>query len=80
MDEIKSKYFNFNQSSKFKDHLISEYEGWNSLLVTKFEIKKEKILTSENINLQYPELNGKQKIFVITQGNLQIKLTLIQER
>ena len=40
MGEIKSKYFNFNQSLKSNGHFISEYKGWNSLLVTKFYIKK----------------------------------------
>ena len=73
MSEIKSKYFNFKGSLKSNDHFISEYKGWNSLLVTKFDIKKGKVLDSSHINSRYPELNGKQKIFVATKGVLQIK-------
>ena len=73
MGEIKSKYFNFNQSLKSNGHFISEYKGWNSLLITKFDMKKGKVLDNNHINSRYPELNGKQKIFVTTKGVLQIK-------
>ena len=73
MDQIKSKYFNFSRLQKSNGHLISEYKGWNSLLVTKFDIKKGKILDSNYISSHYPELNNKQKIFVITKGIFQMK-------
>ena len=62
MDQIKSKYFDFNKSQKSNSYLVSEYRGWNSLLVAKFDIKKGKILDSNYISSHYPELNGKQKI------------------
>ena len=40
MNKIPSKYFDFNTSEKFQDKYISEYTGWNSLLIAKIEIKK----------------------------------------
>lgn len=73
MDQTKSQYFNFSESLKFQDQSISEYKGWNSLFIIKFELKKGKILNNNNINSHYPELIEKQKIFVITKGIIKIK-------
>ncbi len=73
MELIKSKFFNFEKPLKSNGHDLCEYNGWNSLLVTKFVIKKQEILNHEQVNSYYPDLKEKQKIFVVTKGVLEME-------
>ena len=73
MEQTKSQYFSFGELAKIHDQSISEYKGWNSLFIIKFELKKGKTLDNHNINSHYPELADKQKIFVITKGVINMK-------
>ena len=51
----------------------SHYLGWNSLVITKYEILENKILDDKMIDVSYPDLKNKQKIFVIVKGALEFK-------
>ena len=73
MNKIPSKYFDFNTSEKFQDKYISEYTGWNSLLIAKIEIKKGLSFNDNFINSKYSDLKEKQKIFVIIKGSVKTK-------
>ena len=69
----KSNYFNFNELSKSDDLNGSEYRGWNGLSIIKFNILKGKSLSDSFINSHYHDLREKEKIFVITKGNVELK-------
>ena len=48
--QIKSRYFNYNELSKSRGHIASEYiKGWNGLYVVKFAITKGKDLWSNGL-------------------------------
>jgi len=69
----KSNYFNFNELSKSDDLNGSEYRGWNGLSIIKFNILKGKSLSDSFINSHYHDLREKEKIFVVTKGNVELK-------
>ena len=52
----------------------SHYLGWNSLIIAKFEITKNKMLDDRIIDSTYPDLKDKQKIFIVTKGVLELKI------
>ena len=69
----KSKYFNLNKSQNFNNILFSSYDGWNSLVVAKFNLKKNDYIDANYINEQFPELKNKQKIFVTIKGSIKLE-------
>ena len=68
-----SKYFDFSQHHKINNVSFSDYNGWNSLLVVKFSMKKNDFIDDKKINDQYPDLQRKQKIFVVTKGQIKLE-------
>ena len=59
-DKTKSKFFNFKKKSSPNEIEISDYLGWNSLIIVKFKILKNKTFDNIIIDLNYPELKNKQ--------------------
>jgi len=72
--KINSKYFNFNDLSKRIDNTtIFNYVGWSGLYVTKFLIPQNNKISSSQLNELFPDLINKEKIFVMTKGNIEFK-------
>ena len=70
----KTVYFNFKELSKpIGEATVFNYVGWSGLHVTKFFIPKGKKITNSLINEFHPDLNNKEKIFVTTEGNIELK-------
>lgn len=72
--DISSKFFNFKKKLISDEFIISDYMGWNSLKIVKFETIRDKILDYKLIDLNYPELKNKQKIFIVTKGYLEFEI------
>ena len=73
MQQQSSKYFDFIKDNK-DSHLISNYLGWNSLLVVKFQLNKGSFLDNSEIDNKFNDLKGKQKIIVVVSGFLEIEI------
>ncbi len=72
--EINSKYFDFKEQAKELNGIkIFEFNGWSGLDIIKFLIPKEVKISHYQINDLYPKLAEKEKIFVITEGNIKLK-------
>ena len=66
----KSTYFNFDESSSLNEKVnISNFKGWSGLSVTRFQMSKNSVVDSDEINSKFPQLNDKEKIFVIIEGS-----------
>ena len=71
---INSKFFYFKQKLISEELIISDYMGWNSLKIVKFETIRDKIIDNKTIDLNYPEIKNKQKIFIVTKGYLEFEI------
>ena len=68
-----TNFFKFN--NKINDtYELSDYLGWNGLIVAKFELKEGLFLSISNIDYRFKDLIGKQKIFVVVKGCLEIEI------
>ena len=66
----KSTYFNFDESGFLNEKVnISNFKGWSGLSVTRFQMSKNSVVDSDEINSKFPQLNDKEKIFVIIEGS-----------
>ena len=73
MQTQSSNFFKFN--NKINDtYELSDYLGWNGLIVAKFELKQSLFLSVSNIDNTFKDLIGKQKIFVVVKGCLEIEI------
>ena len=67
-------YFNFKELSKpMGEASVFNYVGWSGLHVAKFFIPKGKKITNSLIDESHPDLYNKEKIFVTTEGNIELK-------
>ena len=76
MDNIQSKYFNFNdnyRNLKTKVELF-HYSGWNSLFIIKIHLKKNEIVDFNLIDKNFTKIKDKQKIFVLIDGECNFKI------
>lgn len=73
INEITSKYFNFNLLNEFKENEVSKYEGWHGLYLIKINLKKNEELSSNYLKNKFPEIYNKEKILVVVKGQLQIE-------
>ena len=73
-NKIESNFFNFEKKILTNEIKTSHYLGWNSLMIAKFEITKNKMLDDRIIDSTYPDLKDKQKIFIVTKGVLELKI------
>tara|TARA_B110000027_G_C16037296_1_gene263695 strand:+ start:541 stop:801 length:261 start_codon:yes stop_codon:yes gene_type:complete len=73
-NKIESNFFNFEKKILTNEIKTSHYLGWNSLIIAKFEITKNKMLDDRIIDSTYPDLKDKQKIFIVTKGVLELKI------
>ena len=71
---INSKFFYFKQKLISEEFIISDYMGWNSLKIVKFETIRDKIFDNKTIDVNYPEIKNKQKIFIVTKGYLEFEI------
>ena len=72
--KTQSQYFNFDNLLKSKEGAdIYSYTGWNGLNVSKLKITKGENLSSSYINSCFPELEEKEKIFVINEGCIEFE-------
>ena len=69
----KSNYFHFNELLNSKDCNFFEYRGWNGLSIVKLNILKGNTLNDSFIDSHYTDLIDKEKIFVVTKGNMELK-------
>ena len=70
-DQIKSKFFNFEKKISNNEINTSHYLGWNSLVITKYEILENKILDDKMIDIA--TISKITKNFVIVKGALEFK-------
>ncbi len=73
-NNINSKFFYFKKKLISEEFIISDYMGWNSLKIVKFETIRDKIFDNKTIDVNYPELKNKQKIFIVTKGYLEFEI------
>jgi quercetin dioxygenase-like cupin family protein len=67
-------YFNFDKKEILDQVNISKFTGWNELQVCKLEMKKDQNLNSEQINLYFPKIALKEKIFIVVKGKVTINI------
>ena len=69
-----SNYFNFKDLSKSIGNIVFfNYIGWSGLYVTKFLIPHGGKLTNLQLDNLFSDLSNKEKIFIITKGNIEFK-------
>ena len=73
-NNINSQFFYFKKKLISEEFIISDYMGWNSLKIVKFETIRDKIFDNKTIDVNYPELKNKQKIFIVTKGYLEFEI------
>tara|TARA_E500000178_G_scaffold162454_1_gene162006 strand:- start:98 stop:793 length:696 start_codon:yes stop_codon:yes gene_type:complete len=67
----KSTYFNFDKFNFLNEKVnISNFKGWSGLSVTRFQMSKNSVMVSDEIDSKFPQLNDKEKIFVIIEGSI----------
>jgi len=70
LNKDKSSYFEFEKSTSLDLCSFSKYTGWNSLIVIKINLKKDKNLTYDFIRSKFSEIYNKEKILVVVKGVL----------
>ncbi len=73
MQQQPSNYFDFIKDNK-DNQITSNYLGWNSLLVAKFQLNKGSFLDNSKIDNKFNDLKSKQKIIVVVSGSLEIEI------
>ena len=70
----KSRFFKFKKKNKNNTPLISEYSGWNGSKVIKIKFKLGQIIDNNFIVKKFSTIANKEKILVITSGQLKIEI------
>ena len=73
-NKVKSNFFRFDKKFASDDLKVSNYLGWNSLNIAKFDIIKNTTLNNVKIDSWYPNLKKEQKIFLVTKGSLEFNI------
>ena len=69
-----SKYFGLFNIFNRKNFSISEFKGWNGLLLIKLNFKKGSVINSTLIKSKFFDINLKEKIFFVVSGVVELKL------
>ena len=70
----KSKFFKFNIKKKINTPYISEYSGWNGSKIIKIKLRSGQVIDNNFITKKFSSIANKEKILVITLGQLQIEI------
>lgn len=74
MSKSQSKYFEFIKEPNDHEFLLSEFKGWNGLIVMELNLPKNLNVKSGSIKSKYFDIKEKEKIFVLTKGKAKIYL------
>ena len=74
MSISQSKYFEFIKEPSDHEFLLSEFKGWNGLIVMELNLPKNLNIKSDSIKSKYFDIKEKEKIFVLTKGKAKIYL------
>ncbi len=72
MQTSSSKFFEFEKKIIQNNFLLSEFKGWNGLLVMKITMSKDSYITDKTIISKHFNISDKEKVLVTVKGNLEI--------
>ena len=75
MTNNQSKYFEFKDELTKDNYSLSEFEGWNGLIIIRLNLPKNLIIKSESIISKHTDISYKEKIIVAIHGEVEIKTT-----
>ena len=73
MKNIQSKYFEFKNKLIENKFFLSEFKGWNGLIIIRLELPKNITVKSDLIISKHFDISKKEKIFVTTSGEVEFK-------
>ena len=76
MNEEKIKIFEFKIKKKINSPYISEYSGWNGSKIIKIKLRPRQVIDNNFITKKFSSIANKEKILVLTLGQLRLKLTI----
>ena len=74
MTSQQSKYFEFKKELVGDSFSLSEFKGWNGLIIMKLDLPENLTISNDLINSKYFNITDKEKIIVAVNGNLEVKL------
>lgn len=69
MKKNSSKFFEFKPKNICDGFSLSEYKGWNGLLVMKLLINKKLSINSKVLKSNYFDISNKEKVLIAAKGN-----------
>ena len=74
MKSYQSKFFEFKSKLLTNGIYLSEFRGWNGLIIIRLDLEKSSNIRSNLINSEHFDLYNKEKIIVTTKGDVEFKL------
>ncbi len=74
MSHNQSKYFEFKSELANNNFSLSEFKGWNGLIIMKLDFPKDLTINNDLINSKYIDISEKEKIIVAIKGEVEVKL------
>mgnify|MGYP002640790199 CR=1 FL=1 len=74
MSHNQSKYFEFKSELVNNNFSLSEFKGWNGLIIMKLDCPKDLNIKNDLINSKYIDISEKEKIIVAIKGEVEVKL------
>ena len=74
MANHQSKYFEFKNEIIENNFSLSEFYGWNGLIIMRLELQKNSKIKNNQIISKYFDISDKEKIIVTVNGEVEIKI------
>ncbi|OUX36072.1 MAG: hypothetical protein CBE33_06735 [Candidatus Pelagibacter sp. TMED273] len=74
MANHQSKYFEFKNEIIENSFSLSEFYGWNGLIIMRLELRKNSKIKNDLIISKYFDISDKEKIIVTVGGEVEIKI------
>ncbi len=74
MANHQSKYFEFKNKIIENNFSLSEFYGWNGLIIMRLELQKNSKIKNNQIISKYFDISDKEKIIVTVNGEVEIKI------
>lgn len=74
MRKYQSKYFEFENETIETNFSLSEFYGWNGLIVMRLDLQKNSNIKNNSIISKYFDISDKEKIIVAVKGEIEINI------
>jgi quercetin dioxygenase-like cupin family protein len=72
MTNLQSEYFEFKNKLIESNFSLSEFNGWNGLIIIKLNLPKNLTVENDTINSKYFNISDKEKIIVNIKGEVEV--------